>query len=1368
MRDVILKKLLSFVLVIIVVSLLVAGTAVPAMANEDTYDVGYARVDINPYIVDGDLSSGIMQLPLRGSGDVWNRLSTKGLLDDNGDGVTDENDGLKVTCIAVTDSDDKTVLFITIDLIGGGLYSKISAEIMTRVEAALASGELSNVNLTKEQIFFAGTHTHNAPDTSVYASAGKTGTNDDGVELSFVNENLGKWIDRTVVHVGEAAIAALMDRAPATVVKDQIAVSDATSEAVAGKVLNSTRHYNAVDHETGEKFVIGDNFNGTSTSAYNTSRGDDPQQVTEVDDTMYLLKFSFEDPTKLPIIFAGWRGHPSLNNSNDYANSSKNAISSDFVNAFRHAVEYGCNVTTDQEHPSGYVKTWTLGTQRKYRVAYFQGNGGNVNPRGYELMRDEAGNVITYGDSNTQLKAYSWIDLSGKNAVVNGNVMGRACSFGVVLSQLAAEGITDGKNETPVCAGPIKTIQKSFISQRKTDGVDALSYNAAVAYQKAAVLQADVSADYTAANTAYKNYVSAYNACETARKNYENASALLQWMYKPAYDDALAKRNAAKETYDAAMSAYQAKMDTYIAFMTANSTNDPVTEVADAAFAVSPDKAVLSLPFIYKSEDGKIHAIASRFHANAIVNDWNAKLNIPKTSTSTVKLNAILLGEDLAFVVVPGEPFDYYYKEPDIYTPENNLWNELVNEASYGKPMVIGYANNPMGYFPNYEAYEYSEGSQKWAVGSYEVHTSDFAKGTGEEMIRQFKYMLSALEAESKTAYCSHCKTSVSWQPYMATTPLSSGHYYLTEDYSGAQTQIAANAQVCFDLNGFTFTGDTRAFYTNDGCEFSLMDNSEAQTGVARGSGGPNGASLGFGGGSMIVNANSVVNFYSGTLAYHERPGYSVTTGGVLRVTGTFNMYGGTIEGGIASSFQGQYLSSGKPTEIKRTTQGGTVVVNGIMRVYGGRIKAGRQTLITGTCFGDDTNGYGYSYTTEPLNTVGACVYVVSKKSLTVAGNANIDDIYYPASSAAYFTIDASENAFTGTAQLSLKTAPVNGDDIGNYKGSKGISGAVTLAGNELRPAVDGTDLRAVQNTVDIYRDTELVCSYASMASALNAYTYDASIRNYIRLNATSAEPLSVSATTYLDLNGFDLTGDIFVADGAVLYCMDSKTNDYTVSDANAYGLLKGKLTGTVLGVPADTVSACEDETNAHRAGYLKVIEAEGASFHRVNLQITGMALRPGVVGVYYTSHFRGDEVVAGLKPTFGIALSVVDTPTADTMQSQCMYSAFTDFQSGKNGNAASSTGVLLRNIMIPGQKNAERAQIRVYGRAYLFAGGEYLFGSPVDRTLAEQVLAIDRVWDTLTQQQKTAFLGMYAKYADVLDTWDIPKIREDYRKVKE
>lgn len=297
------------------------------------YQVGYARVDINPYVVEDDPSSGIMALPLRGEGDVWNRLADDILLDDNADGVVDSNDGLKATCIAISDDEGKTVLMITMDLIGGIMVDQVRPAVIERVNAAIATGELTGVQkLTAADVYVAGTHTHNAPDTGVYNAKGKTGTNDDGVDLSVVNENLGLWIDRTVEDVCETAILALEDRGAAQLKKDQLSVSDAASPVLQDKQLASTRHYNTeVD---GVEFVAGDGFNSISyrdyadPNDYATTRGINPKQVTVADDTIYLLQFSFEDSSKLPIILTGWRGHPSLNNNTGWLSSPAPAVTS--------------------------------------------------------------------------------------------------------------------------------------------------------------------------------------------------------------------------------------------------------------------------------------------------------------------------------------------------------------------------------------------------------------------------------------------------------------------------------------------------------------------------------------------------------------------------------------------------------------------------------------------------------------------------------------------------------------------------------------------------------------------------------------------------------------------------------------------------------------------------------------------------------------------------------------------------------------------------------------------------------------------------------------------------------------------------------
>lgn len=1705
------KKILALVCVLAVLTGISAATVLQADASAPNYQVGFSRVDINPYIyhyVDenragetpvelftdadgrqyytqwnqdesGNTEYEIMELPLRGSGDVWNRLSNVGLVDDNGDGVVNGEDGLKVTCVAVTDGNGKTVLLITVDLIGGTLISKVRTEICARVEEALTSGELENVDITADQIYYAGTHTHNAPDTTVYTSKGKTGTNNDGVDLSVVNENLGIFIERTVASIGDAAIAALKDRAAATITKDQISASEATSESVVGKVMASTRHYNTVDHD-GEEFVAGDNFNALSTSEYNTSRGDYPEQVTKVDDTMYLLQFAFKDSAKLPIIISGWRGHPSLNNSDSYSNGGRHCLSSDFVNAFRHALEYGCDVVTNTTDGSGYVESWTLGTEQKYRVAFFQGTGGNVNPRGYEIQKDENGNDLTYGTSNALLRAYTWIDRSASLAAIKG----RACSYGVVLADMAEEGLTDGKNVTPVKAGNIQTVTKSVTAARKTTGVTQASYNASVAYQSAASLYTTASSSYTTANSAYKAYVKAYDANQTAyneylaiKKKYDGFMG--NWIYKGEYEAALSEYNStqsacdeAKATYEEAMATHSTNLSEYATFMEANTVNNYVTEAtATVDYATPPDKPLQELPFLY-SANGEFFAIGSKFHASSIIGDWNKNLGIPKTTGTTVKLSAILLAKDLAFVVVPGEPYDYYYKETGVYTPENNLWNSLIDEDTYGKPFVLGYCNGAQGYFPNYEAYTYNEGSTTKAVGSYEAHNTGFAQGFGEEMIGHFGQLLTSMVADSREAVCQHCKESVTWQPYQGQTALTTGHYYLASDYEGAQIKIADTNEVCFDLNGYTFTGTSRAFYTSSEggkAVLSIMDSSDGETGVLQGCGGEFGASRGFGGGTILVAAGHELNLYSGTFTSYDCDKHSTSSGDVLLVRGNLNMYGGTVTGGTVSSYSGTYFDTTLKT-VTRVGVGGNITVTGTFNMYGGKVTGGATQKITGSVLGDETLGYAnqetveaaegtascvcidvyssskgklnlygaasidhvyfdavpvsnlsvngnytgtvelqfsskttfaafdvvgvakaddagnradvsgatisftgcdnltaavkdtnlvlsetniayaycegckeyvqwtpmadadfdkyngstsvktfptghyvltenvgteqkqlngdgnhagtfcidlagftftgasrafycnagvtlnimdsagggiveglsgsatggavlYSYENSTVNlysgtvrhntaksevtlaggvvranggtfniyggtvqgghvtsnggaiyvtsrtvtvdsvktvyygsfgayggevtmgvadTAGPCVYVQNNCSVTLSGAAKVADIYFAGAPANSLSLDTTSSAFTGTARLTCATQPVVGAVVGTCAGNLGMAdGVIVVADSEMSVAAKDGQLITVITGVNLMAGDEVYANYPTLSQAVAAYTYDAEIANYIKLNTNSDETVSISGTVYLDLNGHSISGSLTVADGAMLYCMDSQTDDYTVEDAYSYGKLASvtcRGTGGLEGLPENSDVALD--------GYLMVTEQDGVSFHRVNLQINGMSLRASNVGVYYTCNFAADEIAAAKVNKFGVALSVYTEPDAETLQFLCEYSAFTNFRSGAGGNAGATTGTLLRNIMRTtntDEVNLRNATTAVYGRAYIETEDGYMFGSTVVRTLQDQVEGVDQTWISLTETQKKTVLSFYEIYASVMEDWEIPNIKQAY-----
>lgn len=234
---------------------------------------------------------------------------------------------------------------------------------------------------------------------------------------------------------------------------------------------------------------------------------------------------------------------------------------------------------------------------------------------------------------------------------------------------------------------------------------------------------------------------------------------------------------------------------------------------------------------------------------------------------------------------------------------------------------------------------------------------------------------------------------------------------------------------------------------------------------------------------------------------------------------------------------------------------------------------------------------------------------------------------------------------------------------------------------------------------------------------------------------------LVVTADTYIDLNGHSIDG-VTVADGATLYVSDSQTDDFSVADG-----IYGKLTEVTGSVEA-------------MDGYMAIREGETLSFHCVDLQISTMSLRPGCAGLYYSGNFAGDEVVAGQVRSFGIALSVAAAPTELNIDALCEYSAFTGFTAGNNA----ANGTLLTGIMKDtntDEENMRNAAMPVYGRAYILTADGYYFGSCISRDLQTQFEAVDALFTTLSDAQKSAVLSLYETYKPVMDQWQIPNIKD-------
>ena len=233
--------------------------------------VGYGKADITP----------TTSLPLDGYGTTGanaakNRWSTA------------QETPFSAICIAFTDADDKTVLFMTLDL--------LNAYMADGMRAAISK----DTGVPKEQIMFQCTHNHSGP----------------ALRMSSKPE-VAEYLGQLTQGVLEAARAALADRKPAT----QMFTTFSRPEGI-----NSVRHY-LLENGT----YAGDNF-GSFKSAPIASH------ETDADNQLQLVCFNRE--TSADIILANFQTHPHRESSSTNTN-----VTADIIAPFREKMEatIGCH-----------------------------------------------------------------------------------------------------------------------------------------------------------------------------------------------------------------------------------------------------------------------------------------------------------------------------------------------------------------------------------------------------------------------------------------------------------------------------------------------------------------------------------------------------------------------------------------------------------------------------------------------------------------------------------------------------------------------------------------------------------------------------------------------------------------------------------------------------------------------------------------------------------------------------------------------------------------------------------------------------------------------------------------------------------------
>ena len=428
------KKLLALLCVLSVLVGVLALSATAATPEEEYFMVGYSKVDINPYYVDGDYSSGVMPVPLRGLGSPSTRLAYKYMMDDNGDGKVNQDDGLKLTCIAITDSHNNTILMFTMDAIGDMGHTALARESIVKELGA-------KYGITADRIMVSGTHGHSSVDLTSLTKTlyqdtvadvdVKETADSDPIKVSgrTAFECLNAWRERLtgykkIVEATEkngkytytkfedqytnsnnyfiqAAEAALKDRAVATISKGQI---EANQSGVAnGDKMNFVRHYVSRDKANGNHYVM-DSYSNKDVAG--TLQG----HIAEADQTLHAITFNFEGSTKQPIVLVNWRNHPQFSSG-----TAKYVVSSDYISAFRYQM--------GQAAYGGY------------RAAFFQGTGGNTQP-------------------TSRINSENWTS-SGITGVHQ---------YGKAVADITK--VCLNKNMKTVAAGEVKTMQNIYAANR--------------------------------------------------------------------------------------------------------------------------------------------------------------------------------------------------------------------------------------------------------------------------------------------------------------------------------------------------------------------------------------------------------------------------------------------------------------------------------------------------------------------------------------------------------------------------------------------------------------------------------------------------------------------------------------------------------------------------------------------------------------------------------------------------------------------------------------------------------------------------------------------------------------------------------------
>ena len=472
------------------------------------------------------------------------------------------------------------------------------------------------------------------------------------------------------------------------------------------------------------------------------------------------------------------------------------------------------------------------------------------------------------------------------------------------------------------------------------------------------------------------------------------------------------------------------------------------------------------------------------------------------------------------------------------------------------------------------------------------------------------------------------------------------------------------------------------------------------------------------------------------------------------------------ITGGSATKNGGNIYGGGRTTNAKfvdclilkgkTASNGGNVsCTNGTINIVGGMVLFGEAAGVAGNLYAASSSGKGMSLL---ANTAGSAPLVASGKAAT-GGNiyasgildakaARIHNGYagkgqdlHLASGAAVTLDTGVEGTLHINGEKSMLTSAVYGGAISGVTCNTAsaaflMDGAYGNCGIVVR---DGVMYVATTAVVDSKGNATWYMSNEAAVAACGQGSY---------LKLFTANDLVLTKDLFVDLNG----KAVAVSGGYAFYGMDASGDGFTAPSGSATGTTAASY---------DIV----DAPNGNR--YFVLVEDGKATYHRLDMRITGVTIRPSVDGIYYTAKWSCDDTVQALVDTYGVVASTEDMPDSGfTQDAGNLWTTFekASFQSGVQQNGAVISGILKNDGRTAKENNANGKQA-IFAKAYILFdnGSAAVSNDRIGLSLYEIMKNLDRLIlekPIVYRKYNRMARDFFEKWrGNGVDGWDLTKI---------